>query len=203
MRKNSPDIRLIVGIVLAHVLMYFTFEDKSIFWYIFSATMLFLISFAIISIELDHQETFTQNLLWGTLSGVFLYGIFWLGYTGLSFIGLSITEPVAKLYSYYGAKNIWQYLLLIVLFAPGEEIFWRGFVQKRVMNYTNGFLAVGISSILFASVQFYSGSWALVLAALIAGLYWGTIYLWKRSIVLLITSHIIFSLLLFVFLPLV
>ncbi|MDQ0185027.1 type II CAAX endopeptidase family protein [Cytobacillus sp. FSL W7-1323] len=203
MRKNSPDIRLIVGIVLAHVLMYFTFEDKSIFWYIFSATMLFLISFAIISIELDHQETFTQNLLWGTLSGVFLYGIFWLGYTGLSFIGLSITEPVAKLYSYYGAKNIWQYLLLIVLFAPGEEIFWRGFVQKRVMNYTNGFLAVGISSILFASVQFYSGSWALVLAALIAGLYWGTIYLWKRSIVLLITSHIIFSLLLFVFFPLV
>ncbi|MEK4970595.1 type II CAAX endopeptidase family protein [Cytobacillus sp. FSL R7-0696] len=203
MRKNSPDIRLIVGIVLAHVLMYFTFEDKSIFWYIFSATMLFLISFAIISIELDHQETFTQNLLWGTLSGVFLYGIFWLGYTGLSFIGLSITEPVAKLYSYYGAKIIWQYLLLIVLFAPGEEIFWRGFVQKRVMNYTNGFLAVGISSILFASVQFYSGSWALVLAALIAGLYWGTIYLWKRSIVLLITSHIIFSLLLFVFFPLV
>ncbi|ASV66137.1 CPBP family intramembrane glutamic endopeptidase [Cytobacillus kochii] len=203
MRKNSPDIRLIVGIVLAHVLMYFTFEDKSIFWYIFSATMLFLISFAIISIELDHQETFTQNLLWGTLSGVFLYGIFWLGYTGLSFIGLSITEPVAKLYSYYGAKNIWQYLLLIFLFAPGEEIFWRGFVQKRVMNYTNGFLAVGISSILFASVQFYSGSWALVLAALIAGLYWGTIYLWKRSIVLLITSHIIFSLLLFVFFPLV
>ncbi|MEK4922061.1 type II CAAX endopeptidase family protein [Cytobacillus sp. FSL R5-0569] len=203
MRKNLPDIRLIVGIVLAHVLMYFTFEDKSIFWYIFSATMLFLISFAIISIELDHQETFTQNLLWGTLSGVFLYGIFWLGYTGLSFIGLSITEPVAKLYSYYGAKNIWQYLLLIFLFAPGEEIFWRGFVQKRVMNYTNGFLAVGISSILFASVQFYSGSWALVLAALIAGLYWGTIYLWKRSIVLLITSHIIFSLLLFVFFPLV
>lgn len=203
MRKNSPDIRLIVGIVLAHVLMYFTFEDKSIFWYIFSATMLFLISFAIISIELDHQETFTQNLLWGTLSGVFLYGIFWLGYTVLSFIGLSITEPVAKLYSYYGAKNIWQYLLLIFLFAPGEEIFWRGFVQKRVMNYTNGFLAVGISSILFASVQFYSGSWALVLAALIAGLYWGTIYLWKRSIVLLITSHIIFSLLLFVFFPLV
>ena len=203
MRKNSPDIRLIVGIVLAHVLMYFTFEDKSIFWYIFSATMLFLISFAIISIELDHQETFTQNLLWGTLSGVFLYGIFWLGYTVLSFIGLSITEPVAKLYSYYGAKNIWQYLLLIFLFAPGEDIFCRGFVQKRVMNYTNGFLAVGISSILFASVQFYSGSWALVLAALIAGLYWGTIYLWKRSIVLLITSHIIFSLLLFVFFPLV
>ncbi|MBD7936921.1 MULTISPECIES: CPBP family intramembrane glutamic endopeptidase [Cytobacillus] len=203
MRKNSPDIRLVVGIVLAHVLMYFTFEDKSIFWYIFSATMLFLISFAIISIELDHQQSFTQNLLWGTLSGVFLYGIFWLGYTVLSFIGVSITEPVEKLYSYYGAKNIWQYLLLIFLFAPGEEIFWRGFVQKRVMNYINGFLAVGIASILFASVQFYSGSWALPLAALVAGLYWGTIYLWKRSIVLLITSHIIFSLLLFVFSPLV
>lgn len=76
MRKNSPDIRLVVGIVLAHVLMYFTFEDKSIFWYIFSATMLFLISFAIISIELDHQQSFTQNLLWGTLSGVFLYMAF-------------------------------------------------------------------------------------------------------------------------------
>ena len=43
MKKLAIDIRLIGGLLLAHLLIYFTFQDKSIFWYIFSASYLGLL----------------------------------------------------------------------------------------------------------------------------------------------------------------
>ncbi|MEH7748308.1 CPBP family glutamic-type intramembrane protease, partial [Neobacillus drentensis] len=58
------------------------------------------------------------------------------------------------------------------------------------------------ASILYASVNIYAGSFLLVLAAFISGLAWGYLYLWKKSMPLVIVSHIIFDLMMFIILPL-
>jgi uncharacterized protein len=58
------------------------------------------------------------------------------------------------------------------------------------------------SSLMYASVSLYSGEWILVLAAVISGLFWGSLYIWKRSIPLVIVSHLVFDLFIFILFPL-
>ncbi|NRG45289.1 CPBP family intramembrane metalloprotease [Bacillus sp. CRN 9] len=202
MIKKVPDIRLIVGFLIAHVLMYFTFMDRSIFWYMFAATMLFLISYAILNGEIDDEASFGKYLTFGLLSGLLLYSVFWTGYLLIEWLNLPFSNSISKLYGRYAPSNIWQYMILLFILVPGEEIFWRGFIQKRVMKYTTVSVGVFLSAFLYASVHFYSGYWILALAAFIAGIFWGYLYIWKRSIPLLIVSHIIFDLMLFILLPL-
>lgn len=201
MKSAAADLRFIGGILLAHLLMYFTFQDKSIFWYIFSASLLLLISYSIIMEEVEDKASFGTFITYGALSGFLLYGLFWAGYSLFEILNLPIVNQVEKLYGRFSPSYIWHYIVLILIIVPGEEVFWRGFVQKRLMKLTTVKLSIILSSLLYSSVHFYSGYWMLAFAALIAGLFWGWLYAWKRSIPLVIVSHLIFDLLMFVLLP--
>ncbi|WP_442874263.1 lysostaphin resistance A-like protein [Cytobacillus sp. NCCP-133] len=197
----AADVRFVGGVFLAHLLMYFTFHDKSIFWYIFSAALLFLISYSIIMEEMENKVSFATYLLYGAFSGAFLYGLFWIGFSLFDFLNLPIINQIDKLYARFSPSLLWHYFVLILIIIPGEEIFWRGFVQKRLMKHSNITLSIALSSVLYASVHLYSGYWMLSFAALIAGLVWGWLYAWKRSIPLVIVSHLVFDLFMFVLLP--
>ncbi|RBP95013.1 hypothetical protein DFO70_10343 [Cytobacillus firmus] len=201
MKSVAADLRFIGGILLAHLLMYFTFQDKSIFWYIFSASLLLLISYSIIMEEVEDKASFGTFISYGALSGFLLYGLFWAGYSLFEIFNLPLVNQVEKLYGRFSPSFIWHYIVLILIIVPGEEVFWRGFVQKRLMKHTTVKLSIILSSLLYSSVHLYSGYWMLAFAALIAGLFWGWLYAWKRSIPLVIVSHLIFDLLLFVLLP--
>ncbi|MBU8733183.1 CPBP family intramembrane metalloprotease [Cytobacillus oceanisediminis] len=201
MKSVAADLRFIGGILLAHLLMYFTFQDKSIFWYIFSASLLLLISYSIIMEEVEDKASFGIFITYGALSGFLLYGLFWAGYSLFEILNLPLVNQVEKLYGRFSPSFIWHYIVLILIIVPGEEVFWRGFVQKRLMKLTTVKLSIILSSLLYSSVHFYSGYWMLAFAALIAGLFWGWLYAWKRSIPLVIVSHLIFNLLMFVLLP--
>ncbi|WP_282140139.1 CPBP family intramembrane glutamic endopeptidase [Cytobacillus oceanisediminis] len=201
MKSAAADLRFIGGILLAHLLMYFTFQDKSIFWYIFSASLLLLISYSIIMEEVEDKASFGTFITYGAISGFLLYGLFWAGYSLFEILNLPLVNQVEKLYGRFSPSFIWHYIVLILIIVPGEEVFWRGFVQKRLMKLTTVKLSIILSSLLYSSVHFYSGYWMLAFAALIAGLFWGWLYAWKRSIPLVIVSHLIFDLLMFVLLP--
>ncbi|WP_370222127.1 lysostaphin resistance A-like protein [Cytobacillus sp.] len=201
MKSVAADVRFIGGILLAHLLMYFTFQDKSIFWYIFSASLLLLISYSIIMEEVEDKATFGTFITYGVLSGFLLYGLFWAGYSLFEILNLPFVNQVEKLYGRFSPSFIWHYIALILIIVPGEEVFWRGFVQKRLMKFTTVKLSIILSSLLYSSVHFYSGYWMLAFAALIAGLFWGWLYAWKRSLPLVIVSHLVFDLLMFVLLP--
>jgi membrane protease YdiL (CAAX protease family) len=201
LKSAAADLRFIGGILLAHLLMYFTFQDKSIFWYIFSASLLLLISYSIIMEEVEDKASFGTFITYGALSGFLLYGLFWAGYSLFEILNPPLVNQVEKLYGRFSPSFIWHYIVLILIIVPGEEVFWRGFVQKRLMKLTTVKLSIILSSLLYSSVHFYSGYWMLAFAALIAGLFWGWLYAWKRSIPLVIVSHLIFDLLMFVLLP--
>lgn len=202
MKTLMADRRLILGILIAHLLLFFTFEDKAVFWYIFTAAMLILISYSIIHEEIEDNASTFSYLSIGVLSGIGLFGLFWLGSTMIELLNLPFSSQISRLYSRFSPDIFWHYLVLVLIIAPGEEIFWRGFVQKRLHNHFGVKISIGLSVLLYASVHLYSGEFILVLAAIIAGLAWSTLYAWKRSMPLVIVSHLVFDLLLFVFLPL-
>ncbi|KAB2335908.1 CPBP family intramembrane metalloprotease [Bacillus mesophilum] len=183
--------------------MYFTFSDRGVFWYIFSATMLFLISYAILNEDVEDEEPFWTYLFYGILSGILLFAVFWTGFHLMQLIGLPIEKSAARLYRDFSPDNLWHYIIMLLIIIPGEELFWRGFVQKRLMRFAGVFPSILIASLLYASVSLYSGEIILPLAALIGGLFWGFLYVWKRSIPMLIVSHLIFDVFLFLLFPLV
>lgn len=200
--KKSMDWKLISGVILAYLLIYLTFDIKQVFWYLYTATMLFLISYTIIIEKVDDEVSSKQYLFYGILSGILLYALFAIGNGLLSFFPASFTNQVGKLYSFFSLEWIWHYFVLILIIIPGEEIFWRGFIQKRLMRYLKPRSAIFTAAIINSVVFLFSGYPILMLAAFISGLLWGVLYAWKRSMPLLIISHLTFDLLLLIIMPL-
>jgi uncharacterized protein len=202
MKGLKADWRLIVGYLLAHPLIYFSFEEKKVFWYLFTATMLVLISYSILHEEIENKSGKWNDRMLGILSGIILYAVFWSGNTLIELFDLPFANQIDSLYRQFSPESFWHFLVLLLILAPGEEIFWRGFIQKRILRYLRVWPSIILSTLLYASVQFYSGEWILVLAAVIGGFVWGALYAWKRSIRLVVISHITFDLLLFIIFPL-
>ncbi|MDE3838324.1 CPBP family intramembrane metalloprotease [Bacillus methanolicus] len=201
MKKCASDLTLIIGIILAHLLLFFTFEDKSVFWYMLTASMLLLISYAIVKEKVDDQASFINYLSYGIGSGLVLFAVFLAGNGLIDGLHLPFKNDISKLYHRYSPSEIWHYIVLILVIIPGEEIFWRGFVQKRISKHVNRTLSIVIAALLYASVNIYSEFMILPFAAFISGIFWGCLYAWKKSIPLVIVSHLVFDLFLFVFMP--
>ncbi|MFP5105225.1 CPBP family intramembrane glutamic endopeptidase [Neobacillus sp. C211] len=201
MKKFFQDPRILIGFIIAHVLLFFSFHDRAIFWYIFSGSVLVLIAYSTFQEEVDDEVSFIQFILLGSISGVLLYFVFRAGIRGMEILQLPIDTSIKNLYNWYAPSLFWQYLALVLVAAPGEELFWRGFIQKRLSKYLNPVVSILSASILYASVHIYSGSFLLVLAAFISGFVWGYLYFFKKSMPLVIVSHIIFDLLIFIILP--
>ena len=201
MKKYYQDPRILIGLIIAHVLLYFSFHDKAIFWYIFSGSILVLIAYAMFQEEVDDELSFIQYLFLGAISGFLLDIVFWLGIRALDFLQLPHNRSIENLYKWFAPSLFWQYLALVLVAAPGEELFWRGFIQKRLLKNFTPTVSILTASILYASVHIYSGSFLLVLAAFLSGLVWGYLYFLKRSMPLVIVSHIIFDLMVFIILP--
>ncbi|MGI8385588.1 CPBP family intramembrane glutamic endopeptidase [Robertmurraya sp. P23] len=202
MVQKQMDVRMIFGILLAHVLLFITFQEKSVFWYIFTASMLFLITYSIIQEEIDDQQPFRIYITYGVISGISLFGLFYLGNFLLHMIDFPLKGSVAKLYKQMSPTQIWQYIVLFLIIIPGEEIFWRGFILKRLLVRIKILPSILLSTLLYTSVNIYSGSSHLILASIVAGLVWSSLYVWKKSIPLLIVSHLVFDLFLLVLFPL-
>jgi uncharacterized protein len=201
MKKFFQDPRILIGFIIAHVLLFFSFHDRAIFWYIFSGSVLVLIAYSTFQEEVDDEVSFIQFILLGSISGFLLYFVFRAGIWGMEILQLPIGTSIKNLYNWYAPSFFWQYLALVLVAAPGEELFWRGFIQKRLSKYLNPVVSILSASILYASVHIYSGSFLLVLAAFISGFVWGYLYVLKKSMPLVIVSHIIFDLLIFIILP--
>ncbi|MHC0038633.1 lysostaphin resistance A-like protein [Pseudoneobacillus sp. C159] len=202
MKKIRPDLRLILGLMLAHILLYITYQDYKVFWYMYTASMLILISYSIIKEELDDRMSIPFYLTYGVLSGLFLFIIIKMALYGFNHLEIPIQGDIKKLYKLYSPSLFWQYLTLMLIVVPGEEIFWRGFVLKRLLNAIGKWQSILLSSLLYASINIYLGDWYLILGTFFAGLFWGWLFLWKRSIPLVIVSHLIFNLFIFILFPL-
>ena len=82
---------------------------------------------------------------------------------------------------------------LATVIGPADELFWRGFVQKRA-GYVPATLAYG-------GVHLASGNFTLIGAASIAGAYWGLLRAVGLSMEALIVSHIVWDIWIFLVAP--
>ncbi len=151
----------------------------------------------------DLREGYTHKIVIGGLSALALYLIFLAG-DGLSrLIFPFAAEGISRVYSFKLGASVPRIALLIVfLIGPGEEVFWRGCLQRlgtAQAGELRGWLGVAA---FYAAVHLGSGNIMLVLAALVCGLYWGAIYARYRSVLLVAVSHTVWDALIFLVFPL-
>lgn len=143
-----------------------------------------------------------RSVIFGLLSAAILYLIFLLGNKLASYIILGSNAQVEGIYSLgVGTNRVLIFLLLFFITSPGEEIFWRGFLQDRLMKRWGTFPGYLIATTIYAGVHVFSWNPVLILAAFVAGAFWGFLYLWKRDLLIQITSHSFWSAVIFAVAP--
>jgi uncharacterized protein len=198
----TPAHRWIVFLPAAYILLYFTFSNSTIFWYMYTFTTLIFMAIAFVQSRIEDDVQTWEYIVFGIGYGTLTYGIIAAGFKLFSLFTDQTALSVEDFLRDYGPITIWHYLLLMFVVAPGEELFWRGFVQQKLKTYMSPFLAVISASLLFGLSLSFSGFWLGVLAACFSGLIWGLLYEWKRSMPLIIIAHITMTILLFLILPL-
>lgn len=188
------------AILLAHLLLLLSFTKILPFWPMFTVALFILSALSIYKKRFNYKINGT-SIGFGILSGILLYFVFAIGKQILIAIGLPVTDDLQDLYAFVSPTQIWHYFVLILIIIPGEELFWRAYLQPS-LSEKSAWKGIFYATLLYASAHIYSGSTMLILAAIVGGLYWGVIYAWKKNIVINIISHFTFNLFLLVILPL-
>jgi len=100
-----------------------------------------------------------------------------------------------------GASALRIALLMLLVIGPGEELFWRGFLQRRFQHAygpDRGFL---LATAVYTLVHVGSGNLMLVLAAGVCGAYWGLLYRMTGSLLINVISHTLWDLFIFLLFP--
>ena len=169
---------------------------------------LFSGSLALISLVLTRNKIaeifeFKRSYIWiGIISAAILYLIFFIGDMVVNSVFDFAKVEIEGIYSTKSqASTIKIGLLLLFVIAPGEEIFWRGFVLRKYSEQWGKWRGLVLSVILYSLVHIWSLNLMLIAAAMVSGIFWSLIYLKYNSIIPGIISHAVWDLLIFVLYP--
>lgn len=171
----------------------------------FSASILYAISIFYYRNQLNRVYFKIIEIVIGVLSAATLFFIFWFGKYILDAYGI-IPNHNQNISSVYANREVFPaWLVAVLLFFPigfGEEMFWRGYIQRFLTEKYNKWLGLLITVFFYTTVHILTLNPVLVLASFIVGMYWGLIFLWRGNIVAVLISHMIWDPFIFVIYPL-
>jgi len=91
--------------------------------------------------------------------------------------------------------------VLALVIGPGEELFWRGLVQRRLMQRFGRLRGTLLASSIYGGVHLVSMNLTLTGAAATAGLFWGAIYASEQRMAPMIISHVSWDIWIFLIAP--
>ncbi len=138
----------------------------------------------------------------GLASAVALYVVFEVGYFCSRLLFSTSPEEVSNIYTIRSKANPFVIsLVLLFITSPCEEIFWRGFLQRWAVGRFGLVAGWILSTLLYSAVHIASGNWMLVMAAMVAGAFWGLLYLLTQNLWICILSHAFWTVLIFILIP--
>lgn len=206
--------KLVFGILLAAFCWFMMFSlfpqiavtiHNNYFWYAMSFSTLLLTSYTLVNQKRKLKELFkfeTKFVFIGVAHGIVLYGISRLGVFIISNF-FDFAKPQLNLI--YMTRDQASPLLiaglLLLIIAPAEEIFWRGYVQDKLGDIFSKKVAMRITILLYVLVHIWAMNPMLLLAALVLGVHWGYMYYRFGSLIPGIISHALWDTIIFVILP--
>jgi membrane protease YdiL (CAAX protease family) len=179
------------------------------FWWWMSVNLFILILLSLV-VDRNYLPFLRQDMLSKPVGKVLIalasvVVLYFLFYTGnyLSRLWFSFAgDQIGGIYLFKGDASPARVILLMALIiGPGEELFWRGFVQRHLssrMGRLTGFL---VATALYSLVHVATGNFILVMAALVCGLFWGWLFYKYNSMLVNIVSHTVWDIAVFVVFP--
>ncbi|HKY50447.1 MAG TPA: CPBP family intramembrane glutamic endopeptidase [Candidatus Limnocylindria bacterium] len=135
-----------------------------------------------------------KDVALGLISAAGLYAIFRAGDRMARSVMPKGTQEIGDIYALreLGPKTEIATRLAAVI-GPAEELFWRGFVQRRI--------GAPAAALAYGGAHLVTGNATLVGAATVAGVYWGLLRAIGMSMPALITSHVAWDIWIFLLAP--
>lgn len=185
-----------IALATAFGLFGLTFRgSRALFWERMTLTGVVLGNMALANdAELRRIHFRKRDVALGLLSAAGLYGVFQVGDRVARSVMPKGSQEIGDIYALRSLrpKNEIATRLAAVI-GPAEELFWRGFVQKRIG-------APG-AAIAYGGAHLVTGNATLLGAATVAGIYWGLLRALGMSMPALITSHVAWDIWIFLLAP--
>lgn len=201
--------KILFTVVVAFILWFVMFSPLTApyvnFWWTMTASALILVTLAtLFGGRWWRDFKFTgADVLAGLFIAVALWGVFWAG-DKISQMIFNFARPqVDLIYGMKEGESPWLLtVLMLFIIGPAEEIFWRGYVQKRLSGRWNAIAGFVATTAIYALVHASSCNFMLTMTALDAGAVWGFIYyLYPQRLGVLIVSHALWDVAVFVWFP--
>jgi membrane protease YdiL (CAAX protease family) len=193
-------LKVALGFLLASFLWGFAFKGPLNFW-----LGIFIAGIGILIFGFSEERTRKiirprrEDLPVGILSGIFIYSFF---FAFALFVKKFLPDLYTSVEEVKALKNlapIYFSFPVALTVSVGEEVFWRGFVQRTLMENLGKLKGYLLSILLYSLAHAFTFNLSLMVAAIGAGAFWGFLFIWKRDLTPLIISHITWDVLLFTF----
>jgi membrane protease YdiL (CAAX protease family) len=201
--------QIVIPIIYAALLWFVLFSpwiflQPATFWMLMSMAALSLTIWTVVVNKNFHRQF---NFNWkdvaiGIISAVVLWSGFYLGDYFSSLLFDFAKPQVSAIYGLKGGENpIFIAILLLLVIGPAEEIFWRGFIQRKFGERYGDWTAWIVTTLIYTLVHIWSFNFMLIMAALVCGGFWGLLYKWNKNVLTLVISHALWDVAVFVLFP--
>lgn len=185
-----------LGLAVAFGLFGFTFRgQRARFWERMTLTGFVLGTMALANdAELRRLRFRERDIALGLLSAAGLYAVFRTGDRMARTVMPRGSQEIGDIYALRSLRPKSEIATrLATIIGPAEELFWRGFVQRRIG-------APG-AALAYGGAHLVTGNATLIGAATVAGIYWGLLRAIGMSMPALIISHVAWDIWIFLLAP--
>ena len=204
----DKDMKKVIAAVIVAALLWFVMFFPYLglnlnFWAVMTVASLTLTTLAIVfggwpDLRLDWRE-----VLLGAGIAVVLWGVFWIGDKCSQWMFDFARPQVDMIYGIKsGTAPSLIALLLLLIIGPGEEIFWRGYVQRRCSERWSPNIGFLVATAAYTLIHIPSLNFMLIMAAMVCGIAWGGLYrLFPKHFTAIVISHALWDAAAFVWFP--
>lgn len=175
------------------------------FWWTmtFSACTLTVLSTVFSPGWWKHLRWSVSNILLGFAIAIALWCVFWVGDKASQWLFDFARPQVNLIYGMKAGESPWLIsALLLFLIGPAEEIFWRGYVQRRLSLRYNPNVGFLLATACYTLVHVASLNFMLIMASMVCGIAWGGLYrLFPHRFPAIVLSHALWDAAVFVWFP--
>lgn len=199
--------KLIFSLCIATLLWFVMFSQWTAphlnFWVAMTCSAFILIA---LSVGFGGRIKFafnTNEVTFGILIAVLLWCVFWTG-DKVSQWMFDFARPQVDLI--YGMKTGQNgtliSLALLFIIGPAEELFWRGYIQRSLVQKYTPNIAFLLTLATYTLVHLPSMNFMLIMAAMVCGVAWGGLYrLFPQHFGAILLSHALWDAAAFVWFP--
>ena len=197
-----------LSILLAAVFWFLMFfpglELRLNFWAVMTVASLSLTMLAICLGGWPRLRCSWTEVSLGVSIAVVLWGVFWLGDKCSQWLFDFARPQVDLIYGIKGGTEPTVIAgLLLCIIGPGEEIFWRGFIQKHLCQRWSPNVGYILATAAYTLIHVSSLNFMLVMAAMVCGIAWGGLYrMMPQHFTAILLSHALWDAAAFVWFPL-